>query len=332
MNGKSEPDIYFHSTVHARRVAGVEWLSALTPNTYKKGSHVSGEIFGRIAARALDVHLQVSALLDQSELSAEDIHRVRVAAKELRAWWQVCTPWLGSEAEVATRALRDAAKTLSSARDTHVLLETLNTIAEEHGDTPFRDSVYDTISRERSHVQTELGDSLIDECRAAFIRDQEQWETVDARSRSALNTSTKKSTTLANAGLVRIYRKGRRLAKQAIAKRGGEHWHELRKWVKYLGFVLPLLGSGKRVRRAIARCVQFGKTLGELHDLEQLARITPKLDWSNCSGHQQKLAKSIIEGKQCALRRTCKRMARKLFRNSWNKRRLRSITSAMCTE
>ena len=70
-------------------------------------------------------------------LAADQVHRLRVICKQLRATWQLLTPALGRRwTRPRERALRDAARILAGPREAHVLGRTVIRLTRRHGDVP----------------------------------------------------------------------------------------------------------------------------------------------------------------------------------------------------
>jgi CHAD domain-containing protein len=257
-----------------------------------------GGALQRMALEQLDLTLEV--LSDGGGPPSEKaVHETRKALKRLRALLRMLEPELDPNAYAREdAALRDAGRRLAGARDTEVMLATLDGLVEHgRGKLSGRGGVIRLraallAEREAARRDT-LGDPaarthVLAELRACRVR-VAAWQLPE---RSQLQ--------LVEAGLVRLYRKGeKRRRRAAAAKRGDMHkLHEWRKRVKDLRYVAEMLRplderrqrsapKGKRARKRVARARKdaawlarmarradkLGELLGEDHDLAVLARL-----------------------------------------------------------
>jgi CHAD domain-containing protein len=261
----------------------------------------------RLREHALRVHHDVSMMLDTDGPLEEDaIHGLRVAAKEVRALWQLLKPLLDdARAEQAIGELRDAAATLSEARDQYVVTDTLSHL----------------LSRARSRDASEaLGEALLllrqrhpeDSTRTGASRmlsdcwqhDSQRWQTLKAE----INNSD-----LIHEGYGRLYRKAYKLTHSAIATDDIQLWHALRKWVKYLALTLPLLGKRNKLEMLTEDITRLGKKLGRLHDLDRLLLESAALEWPENKVDQRAYVNHLI---RCEISRAlegCTPLAKELF-------------------
>jgi hypothetical protein len=233
-----------------------------------------------IRHHALHVHEDVSAMLSAGPILEEDsVHGLRVAAKEIRALWQLLKPLLDdTRAEQAITELRDAAATLSEARDQFVIIETLKTLSDKARSRDTRDALLDALAQLGAHWpedQSRAANSR--QLQDAWHHDLQRWQTLSIDiSREALLQE----------GYGRLYRKARKLTHSACEADSIEQWHALRKWVKYLALTLPLSGNRKKTAALTADVTRLGKKLGKLHDLDRLLHALSALDWSRSHAEQ----------------------------------------------
>ena len=224
----------------------------------------SGKLLQDIRNNALALHQQCAALLDKKgAFAGDDVHALRVASKRLRANWQLLKPLLkDTSADDANRELRDAARTLRSARDLQVMASTLANLAEHAHCQDARDILA------RGH-QLLFGDKPPTATKGkrsktlteAFAVDQQRWQTMDLKIPDSR---------LHKRGYHRLYEKAWKLARAAQESGDVTVWHRNRKWVKYLAYSLALLNTGDDFAVPQPDVAGLGKMLGELHDIHCL--------------------------------------------------------------
>jgi CHAD domain-containing protein len=224
---------------------------------------VRGEIL-RCAAAQLD--RAVAELTEGFEVDPEAaVHGARKAVKKERSLLRLARGSIGGhQRRSQNRALRHAARTLSAARDSEAMLQTLDELAERYaGQLPERtfDAVRaplrDQHDREREQL---LGTDLPARAAAdlAAVRDRiEQWELTE-RGWRALED-----------GLERAYRDGRRTFHRARDHRSGVIWHNWRRRVKDLWYQERLLSevAGPACAGQAKDAHRLADLLGDDHDL-----------------------------------------------------------------
>ncbi|HTQ68882.1 MAG TPA: CHAD domain-containing protein [Solirubrobacteraceae bacterium] len=250
----------------------------------------------RMATEQLELAIEQLSAGNGAGPAEEAIHETRKALKRLRTMMRMLETSLGEPALAQeTATLRDAAAQLSAARDSEVMLETLESLVERHprkldrrGVRRLRARLVD--ERERARAET-LGDPVrmalvVADLSACRLRVQ-TWQDPQRRERELLEP-----------GLHRLYGAGRRRFKRARASKGERSlaMHEWRKRVKDLRYVGEMLqrrpspspftlalpgGSPKRgerrdresapLRKLARRADRLGELLGEDHDLAVLA-------------------------------------------------------------
>ena len=224
------------------------------------------------AARELSLSLaQAMAALGPRPLADEPVHVARKALKKSRAALRLLRPALGEAAFRRDNArLRNAGRYLAPLRNNASLLGAL----EELG------------SRHPAALQGKAAAALSAELRARReearrrlhgARGLDRWlQELDRSRRRAAGPLAAIGATPLRRGLRRVYRTGRKAYARALEKPAPEALHEWRKQVKYLANALAILGAaGARARSAARRADRLAESLGEHHDLSELAGLVP---------------------------------------------------------
>jgi CHAD domain-containing protein len=211
------------------------------------------------------------------------VHETRKALKRLRALLRLLQRELGEEVFAREdAAVRNVARRLSGARDTEVMLATLDALIERHPSELARREGVRRLRRallaehERVELRT-LGDSaaleqVLMQLRALRVR----VATWPLRDRDASK--------LVDVGLRSLYAQGRKRYRRADRTRGKDMraMHVWRKRVKELRYVAEMLerrplsqrkrnGRSARLHRLADRADALAEVLGEDHDLAVLA-------------------------------------------------------------
>ncbi|PKM21842.1 MAG: hypothetical protein CVV10_07300 [Gammaproteobacteria bacterium HGW-Gammaproteobacteria-14] len=264
----------------------------------------------RLRKHALQVHEDAAAMLSgDGPLEADCIHGLRVASKELRALWQLLKPLLDdTRADTAITSLRDAAASLSEARDRYVMLTTVNTLIRKTRNEDACQALallQQRLQTNRPEASTEVTASLA--LHDVWRQDQQRWQQLDV---------SVSDQDLLREGYGRLYRKGRRLVIRALDRGDIQDWHNLRKWVKYLALTLPLLDKKRKLETLNERTNQLGRYLGKLHDLDRLAIEIPALGQPDDDPEQVAYASHLIHRELSRVLTDCESLASKLFEES----------------
>jgi hypothetical protein len=257
----------------------------------------------RIAVGQLDLALEL--LEGDGEMCPEQraVHETRKALKRLRALLRLLEDVIGERAYAReSAAVRDAGRRLAGARDSEVIVSTLDGLLERH---PRKLGRRASLARLRGRLVSErelavertLGDratleEVLGELRAA------------RRRVAAWSLPEQRGLELVEPALRRVYRQGRRRYGRAQRGKGdrARALHEWRKRVKDLRYAAEMLerrdpdadgsagdrrarerrGPGQRarererrratrLRRVARRADELGEVLGEEHDLALLA-------------------------------------------------------------
>jgi CHAD domain-containing protein len=208
--------------------------------------------------------------LERKRVSDEDVHEARKDLKKARASLRLLRPGLkDTRYRTLNTALRDAARPLSAARDSKVLLDTLRMLTERYGG-PARalhlEGLKRVLNERRDHLArdvlgpkgTALAHSrrLLRESRTAIDRSRvapDDWNTIGA-------------------GLKRVYAGGRRAMTDARKTQQPDAFHEWRKEVKYLRHQLEVLQPlwPGMIGELADQAHKLADYLGDEHDLSVL--------------------------------------------------------------
>ncbi|MDX1805272.1 MAG: CHAD domain-containing protein, partial [Alcanivorax sp.] len=223
---------------------------------------MTAPLMEQLVRQALILDEQALALLQSASPEADAIHDSRVAIKRLRALWQLLRPWLRRDHHKAfDHNLRDGARALSGARDTHVMATTLGKLAGKAG-KPQRKAisrVQKTLFPADNHADSSVCQSAT---RESLQQDYRRWQQL------SLVLSDHE---LLVSGLARTYKQCRNHSLAAQGSQQAQPWHALRKWVKYLLYQQRALADcGLAAPFKDADLNRLGKWLGKLHDLDVL--------------------------------------------------------------
>jgi hypothetical protein len=222
--------------------------------------------FKRMAIAQLD--LAIELLQGEGEQTGEEaVHETRKALKRLRALVRLLREELGEQAFARENAaLRDVARRLAGARDAEVMVSTLDRLlADEHGLGRRRG-----VAKLRAQLLAERDRAAERTLGSSAARGAVQGELRAVRVRvAAWNLSAGDNLRLAEPGLRRLYRQGRRRRRRALRAKPGDTraLHLWRKRVKDLRYAAQMLGLSTLAKRADG----LQERLGEEHDLALLA-------------------------------------------------------------
>lgn len=256
---------------------------------------------------ALRVHDDVAEMLNtDAELEEDVIHGLRVAAKEVRALWQLLKPLLDdARAEQAIASLGEAAASLSEARDQYVTGDTLARLCQRARSKDARHALENALQLLRTG-RSDNGTRAVAsrQLRESWAEDGKRWETLD------INISQAE---LISEGYGRLYRKAHRLTHSARNNDDIQLWHSLRKWVKYLALTLPLAGDSSKLEALCADVTRLGKKLGRLHDLDRLLIELATLEWPDQDSEQPAYVSHLIRREMGTVLEECATLAKDLF-------------------
>ncbi|MEE4252125.1 MAG: CHAD domain-containing protein [Alcanivoracaceae bacterium] len=261
----------------------------------------------RLREHALRVHYDVSMMLDTDGPLEEDaIHGLRVAAKEVRALWQLLKPLLDDlRAEQAIASLGEAAASLSEARDQYVTADTLARLCQRARSKDARAALEDAMHLlQASRPEQSTHAAASKQLRESWVADGKRWETLDISISQA---------ELISEGYGRLYRKAHRLTHSALSNDDIQLWHSLRKWVKYLALTLPLAGDSHKLEDLHSDVSRLGKKLGRLHDLDRLLIELATLEWPDHNNEQLAYVSHLIRREMGSVLDQCGSLSKDLF-------------------
>lgn len=244
--------------------------------------------------------------------AAGTVHEVRKRCKSVRGLARLVRPALDADFRVFDRRVRDAADELSSLRDAHAVLSTLDTLLDtQAGHADPRAADLRSIRGRRaatSAAATEMiagGDDRLRRSRDLLneaLEQCEQWRV--PRGFEALAD-----------GLGATYRLGRRGLRVASQDPTDRHLHEWRKSVKYLWYQVRLLhDAAPSVMGPLVQSLDdLGEALGDDHDLAVLVeQLADQLDDHGGDGATER-AIDVVRAQQDEIRRRAFRLGRTVY-------------------
>jgi len=249
----------------------------------------------RFAADRLDGAIeQLDRALDADGSPESDlesiVHDVRKRCKASRGLARLVRPALGDEYRAFDRTVRDAANELSTLRDSHAILESLDKLSAVWPDDTVLQKMRSrqaasSIAANRSAAQSV--DTRLATARAMLA---------DARTMSQ-RWKLPRSFDPLESGIAATYRQGRSSLRRLRSDPTDDRLHEWRKTVKYLWYQMQLVRDA--APRAIGSLVdeldQLAEALGDDHDLTVLVEL---LETGNADVHTSADAAHV-----CALAR-----------------------------
>jgi CHAD domain-containing protein len=241
-------------------------LSAAKIGLDRRGSRKNGRRFRlheeepvsdglvRIARGQVD-----SAIRDLKTGSEDAVHEARKSFKRLRAVVRLARDQLGEEVyRRENRDLRDLGRRLSGARDSEVLLETLDSVADVYPTPP---GLQESLAAEHALAARQLPtDGVVRELH-------------ELRTRIACWPLEQDGIESLEPGFRRIYRRARRAYRRAQRDPAVENLHELRKRTKDVWYCTQILrpASPNRMKRLARSAHELSDLIGQEHDLAILA-------------------------------------------------------------
>jgi CHAD domain-containing protein len=203
------------------------------------------------------------ALLDSIDLAhaalaSEDVHRIRVAIKQTRAWLKLCRAVTGKTAayQQVLADLRELSTALAGQRDRDVAVLTLAKLARKYPGKKVQHLV-DVLSRQLAQSQpltpeTAPPAAVVDQIRHGLLPFTQQLLPA----------------TLQTEVVRRTYAKMCRAGAAALESAACADLHAWRKLVKTLGYQLGMVELREAgMSKLLARLTRLGSKLGAIHDL-----------------------------------------------------------------
>lgn len=220
------------------------------------------EAVRRVAQEQIDQ--AIATVQDDAVGPHETIHEIRKRCKELRGLIRLVRPVIGDTYAFENARFRDAAGTLSEARDATARIETYEALMERYSDEVDR-RAFGPIRRALTMHRRDLVETLdLDSRLAAFLDEMQQ-----ARHRATSWSVEAEGFEALAGGLQKTYRRGRQAMEEAYAEPTPENFHEWRKRVKYHWYHSQLL---QRIWPSLMEpwteaFHQLSDFLGDAHDL-----------------------------------------------------------------
>ena len=277
-----------------------------------------GDEARRVALDCLDDALERLERLAAGELDGVEaaVHEVRKRCKEVRGLLRLARPALGDDAYRAVNSdVRDAARQLSSLRDAHALLATIEELQGtlDPSEAARLDAVRGHQAIQVETATTGLGadDQRIGVARArlTFARTMvEAWELPDD-----LSTVER--------GMEQTHHRGRKAFRRARDDPDDETVHEWRKSVKQLWYQARLLepADPERIGRMVERLDALSDLLGDDHDLAVLADQLRDPPTDLLSPDDVDHAVQLARARQADLRTQAFELGRRVYRKKPSK-------------
>jgi CHAD domain-containing protein len=233
---------------------------------YLKTDESSRDAFFRIGMEEIDTALTYI----EKKKPAKAVHKVRTRCKRIRALARLYRDALGKDHYKKVNVhFRDLARKLSDLRDTKTMLDTYHEVVEEWSDKGWKLSFDDLEESLQSNRKAERKKEL--DKKEIFEDVVKELE----KGRELLEHSSKKideDPALLAKGLARIYGRGQSALETVIQDGSVTEYHELRKRVKYLMYVLKLLKKSwpPLIKPLANELSDVSDDLGDDHDLAVL--------------------------------------------------------------
>jgi CHAD domain-containing protein len=228
-----------------------------TPATPAKDSAVQGLL-----------NLLTSLEPARMSLTAEDVHRLRVAIKQARAWLKLCRAVTGTSTayHLLVENLRALSAGLAGQRDREVVLQTLAGLARKYPGKKAQQLI-EELRRQLAHHQAPTGT-------AASLA------MVVTQTRQGLQEFTQQPIppAIQLAVIKRTFAKMCKSGARALDSQSCPQLHAWRKQVKTLGYQLAMLSVATApLKKSIARLNKLGSKLGDIHDLCMLTAMVEEM-------------------------------------------------------
>lgn len=241
------------------------------------------------------------------------VHEARKRLKRLRATVRLARDALGEE--VYTRenaAFRDIGRRLSGTRDAAVLIDTLDALHEAVG----RELPANVTDRLRERLEEDRKKALASLKDKGDVLGKVLSELEAARTRTSTWSFDTDGFEALEAGLRRIYSRGRKALRRADANPSSENLHEWRKRTKDLWHALQILepAAPKMMKKAAKRVHALADVLGDDHDLSELRRYVKAHPGSFVGRSEQDALVALIDRRRHALKRRALKLGARVFR------------------
>ncbi len=196
------------------------------------------------------------------------VHDVRKRCKASRGLARLTKPALGDEFRTFDRTVRDAANELSTLRDAHALLGTLDTLLATRPDDAVLQEMrnrHAAVSVDASNSARTTGDVRLTTARAKLA----EAHTMSQRWKLPHGADTLES------GIAATYRQGRSALRRVRSHPTDQRLHDWRKAAKYLWYQMQLVhdAAPSVLGPLVDELDQLAEALGDDHDLTVLVEL-----------------------------------------------------------
>ncbi|MEM8953948.1 MAG: CHAD domain-containing protein [Verrucomicrobiota bacterium] len=259
-----------------------------------------------------------SGLLSGRTTSPADVHRLRLAAKQLRAHLRLVRPGVNPEwFKAEDLALRDAGKQLSSLRDDHVMVKSLVSLPKALSSPKLWHAVRESIEAHNATPPNSLPPDMNDSYQQSGIAVPEVAAALRSHTHEMIHTvQPGVGWDLINQGLRHTYKKSRQHLDSWRHSQNPQCAHRLRRQVKYLafqtGFLVPF--TTKTTEKQTVRLHELERTLGKLNDLRLVeSRLRSLETEATLNPDSAELIRHALGSKQKRLNKRAWKLAKSVF-------------------
>lgn len=256
-----------------------------------------------------DLVSQAAAALEGEDVD-EGVHQARKTIKRIRAVLRLVREPLGKKVyKRENQFYRDVARDLSGARDSYVLLKTLDKLVKRHKEQIDRRRIRPI--RTYLQKQYEAQQAQFDETVVA----QTLGQLATAQKRLSMLTVSEEGFDALQDGLRRVYSGGRVQMWMARKHPRAEHFHEWRKNVKYMWHQLELVHPMWEPTMAVftEELHALADDLGDEHDYAVLRQTLLELPQEVGDGEVIYLLSRLIEAERTQLQRAAFRRGARIY-------------------
>jgi len=256
---------------------------------YIKKDESLSDAFLRIGMEEIDTGIQ---WIEKKKTSAA-VHKVRTRCKRIRGLARLYRDALGKKQyKKVNRHFRDLAKSLGDLRDAKTMIDTYEKVVEEWNGKGWKfasGELEDSLKKNRkAERKKEISDKeVLKEARMSL-----------KEGRKILAKAAKKieeEPSLLIKGLERVFRRGHSALERVNGDGSVREYHELRKRVKYLRYLLKLLRKSwaPMINPLVDELGRAGGHLGDDHDLAVLLRFAEER-LGRCNKKRMEILQAVI--------------------------------------
>lgn len=251
-------------------------------------------------------------LTDPGKNRNKGVHDARKNFKRIRAALRLVRGEIGEERyRCENVCFRDAARLLSSARDSWVMVQTLDALSETYA-SQLPAGAFSGVREHLAARHKKISQQALEDERTV----SQVVEAVRAaRARIAALPIRQQGFTALRSGLQRVYRQGRLAMKEAYARPSAEAFHEWRKRVKYLWYQIEILAAlwPNILDNLAAELHDLSEKIGLDHDLAVL-RQTVLEDPAGLQHERELLTLvTLIDRRRLELEAQCRPLGERIY-------------------